>query len=710
MPMQPDANRPGLWTNSDWIPGQGPGTFAVVIGSSSYYHLIDGTKLPLAAEPYGLKQLNVSAYTAYKFFEWLSTRYRHTEAPLAQCWLLLSPTSAERQFEPGMPVVPEATMRECKGAILEWFTAMEKLPPEHAEKSRSLFFFSGHGLEIATDRQILLPCDYLSPPGPVLNDAISTYNLYGGLRKLAIGEQIFMLDACRNDHAELRQADLKGADILNVWPAYQSNPDLIAPLVYATASGQQAWEPNSPDGGISLFGQALLEGLSLEAGMSADCVGGTCNIQLLSLVPFLTRRVQKLHEDRGSRVRQGVRLGGSIADITVTEVKRVPKMAMPVPQGDSDGGAAVGDAGTAPAGRGFAPAPAPVPADVPDFHAIPLPPGGVASVPAKTFQEMHDVFGSEVVSEMWEKAALIPLAGATPNDNRPPSYTITEVERGSDGLSWRVELTVDALGPHWLELRLGTERFACVLPDDLSGRPIYELEFLREHGTGLLRFEVGLSEKNRDFLGDAARLAQRYKRATFGDAPSVSDARQLMEIVMYKTQSPLAATIAALVLTRTPRTTLPLDWLRNLAGTGPHLIHESFARRPDGPVLLVEHLLRETGKTTRAANPSAQGTRALPLRTTHPVLGEEIVSALLSLETRGLPHTGDALTYLMRQLGELLSCGIGASPDGKSEDDDRRRLEQLRDRVTAAMPVYRSGGLFAAFIGTSSSVSPSLIQ
>ena len=692
MPMQPDPKRPGLWTNSDWVPAAGPGTFAVIIGSSNYYHLIGGSGTPPAAEPYGLAQLNVSAYTAFKFFDWLSTSYRHDQAPLAQCWLLLSPTAAERQFEPKMPVVPEATMRECKGAILEWFAAMERLPPEHAEKSRSLFFFSGHGLGIATDRQILLPSDYLCPPGPVLNDAISTYNLYGGLRKLAIGEQLFMLDACRNDHAELRQADLKGADILTVWPAYQSNPDLIAPLVYATASGQQAWEPSSPKGGISLFGQALLEGLKAQNGMAADCASGVCNIQLLSLVPFLTRRVQELHIERGSRVRQPIRLGGSIADIAVTEVPAPP--------------ATITVQGSPPPSPMRGPSPPPPPTD---FVPVKLPPEGVVSHPAKSFKEMHAIFDSEIVSEMWMNARLIPLTGAPSGQNRP-SYTIREVERGRDGLSFRVELTIDGKGPHWLELRLGVDRFACVLPDDLSGRPIYDLEFSREQGTGLHRLEAGLSEHNTGAIGAAARLALRYRRAAFGDAPSIADARKLMEVLQSKVESPLTATVAALVLTRTPRSSPPLDWLRNLAGTGPRALHETFATRPDGPVLLVEQLLRETGKSARTAKLGDSGDSPPTLRAAQPKLGDEIIRALLSLETRGLPYTTDGMTYLMRQLTELLAGGLGPSPDGTPEDADRRRLQRLHQRVARAMTVLRSGGLFTSFIGTARTVSPALVQ
>jgi hypothetical protein len=127
-------------------------------------------------------------------------------------------------------------------------------------------------------------------------------------------------------------------------------------------------------------------------------------------------------------------------------------------------------------------------------------------------------------------------------------------------------------------------------------------------------------------------------------------------------------------------------------------------------VLLVEQLLRETGKTARATKPSAHGDRAVPLRVAQPVLGDEIVQALLSLESRGLPHTGDGLTYLMRQLGELLATGIGPGADGTPEDDDRRRLERLYERVALAMTVLRSGGLFASFIGTSPTVSPALMQ
>ena len=41
------------------------------------------------------------------------------------------------------------------------------------EKSRAVFFFSGHGMEISNDHQVLLPADYLAPPAENPNRALS---------------------------------------------------------------------------------------------------------------------------------------------------------------------------------------------------------------------------------------------------------------------------------------------------------------------------------------------------------------------------------------------------------------------------------------------------------------------------------------------------------------------------------------------------------
>ena len=79
---------------------------------------------------------------------------------------------------------------------------MQGLDSLVCEKSRSIFFFSGHGLEVTQDMQILLPSDYLSPPNRNVNMAISTYNLHYGLQALPMPEHFLFLDACRNDNDE----------------------------------------------------------------------------------------------------------------------------------------------------------------------------------------------------------------------------------------------------------------------------------------------------------------------------------------------------------------------------------------------------------------------------------------------------------------------------------------------------------------------------
>jgi hypothetical protein len=63
---------------------------------------------------------------------------------------------------------------------------MKRLPKTSALGSRAFFFFSGHGLELYRDKQLLLPADYLRPPVCNVNRALSTYNLYAGLAALLL--------------------------------------------------------------------------------------------------------------------------------------------------------------------------------------------------------------------------------------------------------------------------------------------------------------------------------------------------------------------------------------------------------------------------------------------------------------------------------------------------------------------------------------------
>lgn len=167
MSLQPQVDQPGLWTNPGWQEGT-PGTFAVVIGVSRYPHLDQGPTpaqdlgQPWIREARRLGQLQVSAHTAHRFFSWLSEGYRYPDAPLAKCWLLLAPTDEEIQQVPDIARHAEQpTLSVCTQALVQWYTSMRALPKPAQHRSRALFFFSGHGLQVIHDKQLLLPSDYL---------------------------------------------------------------------------------------------------------------------------------------------------------------------------------------------------------------------------------------------------------------------------------------------------------------------------------------------------------------------------------------------------------------------------------------------------------------------------------------------------------------------------------------------------------------------
>jgi hypothetical protein len=318
---------PGLWVNQDWKPGT-PGTFAVIIGVSVYPHLKDGAAMDAEAgekwiaEAQSLGQLNVSALTAFRLFDWLAGKYRH-EAPLARCWLLLSPTEKEISrltFGGEAAGYANATLENCRKAIRFWKQIMRKTPAAVAAESRGIFFFSGHGLESTTDQQLLLPTDYLSPPAPGLNDAIVTSNLRNGLRSLKTKQQLFFIDACRNDYPEMRGKGISGAAILTEDETALHNPMQISPILYATGTGQQAFEHLDPEEGLSIFGQALLDGLAGRPNIALDCDKKRCAVGLYPLQQYLKARVLELLKAAGGTDEQFVKLGGSPDEISLTYI------------------------------------------------------------------------------------------------------------------------------------------------------------------------------------------------------------------------------------------------------------------------------------------------------------------------------------------------------------------------------------------------------
>ncbi len=654
MPLQQDRDSEGLWFNPDWNPKQ-PGTFAVVIGVSKYDHLKGND------QSYDLGQLYVSALTAYRFFCWLGDEYQHPDFPLAKVWLLLSPTADELNM---MPDLPDKGYRQpafaaCETAICEWYGTINDLDSTACEKSRAIFFFSGHGLEVTNDSQILLPKDYLSPPVRNVNKALSTHNLHGGLLATPLQQQFFFLDACRNDHQKLLEASsMEGTPVLNVWRPSFSRGDVISPIVYATGPGAAAWSPTDPKSGVSVFGTALLECLECAGGVKPVPSANRCWIDFRVLEDYMEPRVSTLLQQAGTRARQPIRISGLYRNTQICEVSA------PV--------------------HAFGLAPPPPKSAVAPLLPVALPPGWEVPADSGDFAALYDIFrnehftkplwGAQVCDLTTGKCTVLQSAAAK------NILSIRSIARTDDKFSYQVDIEMRQRSAQWLEFASDRNDgiAACVLMGDENYFPCYSLR-LDFSGGNISGLDVVLSDSSSEVLGRAATVWNKYRGIDIENGASPEEYLLLEKALGDKTVSPLAATMAALLLLRAWRPDLLHNWSRNLA--------EWFPDRPDGCVIWAEQLLRtEQDKK----------------------LGEAI-DWLLKLEQRSLPHTSDALGHAARQVGELLKFAV---PKSNGTNEQQRRyegLKKLQKRLNRALSVFRPGGLCAVFIGTKDAVTTQLI-
>jgi Caspase domain len=657
--LKQDPTQPARWSTES--PLTGPSTFAVVIGVSRYDHL-DGSE----ENSYGLGQLAVSALTAQRFFSWLQDEYQHPDKPLAECWLLLAPSDDEKAADPTLSITPRPTFENCRRAIGYWFKSMSTLNPAYAQSSRAMFFFSGHGLEVSADRQILLTSDYLEPPNRTVNTALSTFNIYTGLHALPLAEIFFFIDACRNDYPALRELGVEGTNVLNPVPSYKMRPDVKAPIVYATGPGAAAWQPSvasRDERSVSVFGRALVEGLKGTQGMVPLSDGERSWVTLRGLEDFLDPRVEALLLAAGTTVKQPVRIWGPVGKLAVCEVAPPPV----------DGSIA--------AWRFEPPSRSLMPMTPMTFQRLHLP-ALLPEVGASSAQDIHSVVKDEFLANLLTSSRTYDFDTRSWGALGSGPLTVREVSRDSNRRTYRIDLEVRSKAAVWFELDdpMADVRVACVLPSDDVSQPIYTLELDLRVGPGrghITNFDVVLSTANRELLGETAQAWRKYRAVDLRDAASPSEVRILERALAYAVPSPLAATTVALLLLRAWRQDLLHDWARQLA--------QEFPASPDGGVIWAEQLLR---------GPSAD-------------TPSEVIPWLLTLRQRGLPHTAEGLGIAARQIDELLTFAIkpGDVPDYHRYD----QLAELRVSLKRALSTCRPGGLTATFIGRKALVVPEML-
>lgn len=651
-----DPEVPGLFVNPEWEEGT-PGTFAVVIGVSAYPYLDGGARRTPGYDTFGLGQLFVSAATAYRFFLWLSSRYGYPAAPPAKCWLLLSPT-AEELAKLGAGTVEElgaapANLINCDEAIKWWSDTMEQLPRAAAEQSRGLFFFSGHGLEVWQERQILLPTDYLRPPGRNVNDAISTANLRKGLASNPVPHQFLFVDACRNDVRELRQYVVEGKEILNVRQAAGTNPDAFTGLLYAATSGTQTWQPQELAKGYSLFGGAVVDGLDGAEGLELEgCAEDTCEVRFYPLQTFVRARMTDVLKEFKSTEKARVRDGGTPPEGGITFVRKREPV-----RGDRP---AVASSVSALADRY-------------DVHH-----DNLSWTPQDDYGTGHDIFGSERMTDIWAYTLRVNDLRSGAEISRD-QIVVRYVRRSDDTRTFLIglELPFSPYG-HWLQFTdaVGSE-FACSLGGDQPLTPVYELEIDFERGgegqpSRVSKLEAGLSSQAPGPMGVVARIWDTYETHNVAVAAGDVDLALMEEVLQGKMKSPLSAAAAGVILLRARRFDLLHDtWLRNLS--------DWFPDHPDGAVLWAEQV-RLTGR------PEGE---AVETRLDH--LGR--------LTDRGLPRLSELLPTAWRHLAELEEEGL-----------DPAWRQPLLERVVGAVRYQRPGGTFAVFSSGPGVIGPHLVM
>ncbi len=550
----------------------------------------------------------------------------------------------------------EPTFTGCESAIQEWFAEMAALPAGAAANSRSVFFFSGHGLEVIEDRQLLLPSDYLRPGTPI-DRALSTQNLSRGLKALNVPLHFLFLDACRNDHNNLGKfAPLEGTRVLDEPSNAAINPDSFVPIFYGSASGTQALQPNNPALGPSLFGQALLEGLEAR-GLAPECKSGICYVFLHVLRPYVNNRIAEIVRTQyNSTVTQRVRVRGDQTEEAVTEVP--PPVAALAP---------------------------PPPPAAPEFtaKAMPVRPLMAKLRPgASDFNEAHDYFGSERITDMWQRAMRLYDYG---RQEWMPSgdVEVSNLRRAEDTSTFEFDLTIPGAtlgGMYWLQVEDEVQALGCGLPIDWFPGTRFRIEMDLPHRERreAARFDVSLSAENGEYLSAAAAMWRTYNEVSARQAESEfsflipAHADELQFLVFNKRYSPLAATIAGAILLRARRWDKLKDWLRNLANIAPEI--------PDAAILRAEQCLRQ---------PRAQSV-------------EEALEYFLRLDNGPLPVLVETLGYALRQAEDFLKDErVGASA--------RAVVERLHQRLKRAVGMFRTGGLIATFAGPKGLLNPDTI-
>lgn len=701
--LKPVPDLPGVWRSPDAVAG-GAATYAFIVGISKY-DLLDGTPATL-----GLNSLYVSALTAYRFFRYLAASYEFDGGPMVEATLLLSPTPEEQRIfdaDPAFPITPQSaprpTLDVLRTQLQTWaarLSTFSQQNPASAQASRLFFFFSGHGLEMDPDRQLLLPVDYPGPGG-VFNNAVSTTNIHRGLGSVPITSQYFFIDACRSDVPSLYNlVGLTGQDVLDV---RRGQYDRDAPIMYASAPGDTAWQPTvatSMDD-VSFYGKTLLDALLVRGSFRPDCTTTPCTITFFALFNYVMKTlIEDLKAHNINRPRP-IASGGIVRDSVISQWTQPPPPPPPAPPPPSTLVAEKG--GDVPwnfvdivphfdirALTDVEVARQTSSRDItgPDAAALDSVLGSrhIARADARALREavghasVGDLFAGATMLEWHHDGGWVPAES---------DVTIVDVERTADGTRAVVHYRFDEpKNWHWIHAQASPLSYGFLHPASTFEEPVFALEFTMQ-----LDKQGAATEDISDVIlrlsGNSANSLPLRNAAAVWDAYRASSAigglQELSQLgggspvdaaiglFFEKASSPLAATIASMVLLRTDSYAALRDWYERLA--------TQIAESSDAAVFCLQILRLQQQLDASAA-----------------------LRYLDAVAAFGTPATSEACAYLIHFINDFVVRQDGAaSPLGAEFDRQAREYVDVifRDSLSGYSVPFatiarslRTGGLF----------------
>lgn len=604
MSLEPVLATPGLWRTADWAPGT-PGVYALIVGASEYAYLDGGPRQ--VPDPHQLGQLVSSASTAAALFDWLRQAFKRDDLPVVWCQLLLAPTAAERADldARGIQHYAEPTNQELRAAIQRW---TGNVPDgAAAQKSRTLFFFSGHGVQTTGYEALLLPSDYLDPAfgRPHYENCISANELWRWMAYNPIAEHLALLDACRNEFSPLAS---KGAAANAVFPI---NPPGGA--IPKTAAMLQATLPNTTafqlaGRPLTFFGEAVLEALVYKVKPREP------QLAFFDLVEHVTPRVNELLKSNGGGEQQQAArpsFEGShrmvVTQYPQRPTLRIPGLSQPIVfRGDQGFESIRVDQDTR--------------FDPRLEKTTPVPLGAIAG----DYSAAHRLFGHEYATEVWAGGVTVMTLDGRRDVNQPMIRAVRRNEESSlveiDMEPPREEtgylLTFDGQGVQRGPINV-------LLPADMR-QPVIRLllTYLPQTPADVPRLrkvEARLGPSDDEQYAYFYALTVDAERGSLERAAKGAELSRLVEAVKDKRERPTAAMAGAVVLASAGRLESIGDWTRNLMNW--------FPEWPDGAVLWAE--------TVRGSVLRNDGSLEVENREL------EITSSLETMYQRGLPFFAD---------------------------------------------------------------------